>query len=1039
MVLTKLIFAGLLACAAVPHAWAAELSKDEAEKLVMDAVALYRSGDSKTALANLDRALAYYQGSGDRESEATVFYAQGTVLAAGGQHAKALEAFAATLAIERERNDDAGMADTLRQQASSQIKLGQFELALQTYEQERTLNVKLKDRKAEAESLRSLGLITGIKLNRKEDGLTMLRQSLAIRREVGDREGEAGDLSDQAVLLGMLEQREQAIAAYQESLKIWQSLGDAAKADDIQTKLAQLRAAATPHKAQTAKQRAQSEQANDMNNECVQLMGQGKYDKAQSKCQRSAELARLADDRDGESMALGNLSAIFFATNDYTKAMDTARRSLTLAREIGDTEGQVGPLTQMGLVYVAWAQYPQALTTFQSVLTIQRRFYDMAGERRTLGNLAGLYVLLHQYDQAIEIWQGERFANAQTLINLGTVYALKKDLPQARDAFQKALEQQRGSGDPLVRTTLGNLGSVHAELGEYDKARPLLDEALALDRAAGDRMSEGGILGQIANVQSRTGKLDEALASYQQALALAREISYPTAQSSSLAGVGRVLEQQGKSAEALDAYMQAIAIEEDIRAAGQAEEIKIGLGERSIDLYQRAVSLLVRSGKHAEAFELAERGRARTFLDQLGSTRVETRSGGAADEVTRERELRLAWLSLEHLLQQERTRPRAQQDPQRIRSLSDQLKGKREEYAQELLRLKSANPEYASLVSVAPPKPAELQSLLGADTTLVSYFVAPTETLAFVLTSNSVQTVTIPVSEDQLTAAVAELRAFGSIGTDMPPSLARLSDWLVKPVQPLLKTQLVGIVPHGVLHLLPFAALRTSDGYLADKYTLFHLPSASVLPFIRQKRKAVQGDVVVLAQGRAEGLPPLQHAEEEATVIASLYGATPILGGKATEGALRSAAAKAGIIHIAAHGQLNAASPLFSRVVLAPQDALDASLDGSLEVREIYALSLDKASLVVLSACETQLGARSAGDDVVGLTRAFIYAGAPTVVASLWSVDDVATAELMTAFYKNIRQGQGKAAALRAAQAEIRVKRPHPYYWAAFVLTGDPD
>jgi CHAT domain-containing protein len=1033
------MLAGLLACAAVPHAWAAELSTQEAEKLVMDAIALYRSGDSKAALANLDRALVYYKGAGDRESEATVLYAQGTVLAASGQHAKALEAFAATLVIERERNDDAGMVDTLRQQGSSQIKLGQYEPAVQSYEQERAINVKLGDRKAEAESLRTLGLLYGIKLNRREDGLAMLRQSLAIRREVDDRAGEAGDLSDQAVLLSMLEQREQAIAAYEESLKIWQSLGDGTKAEDIRTKLAQLRAAATPREPRTAKQRAQAEQANDMNDECVRLMGLGRYDKAQSKCQRAAELARLADDRDGESMALGNLAALFFTTNDYTKAMETARRSLTLAREIGNVEGQVGPLTQMGLVYVAWAQYPQALTTFQSVLTIQRKFYDGPGERRTLGNLAGLYVLLHQYDQAIAIWQAERFGNAQTLLNLGTVYALKKDLPQARDSFQKALELQRRSGDPLVSTTLGNLGSVHAELGEYDKARLLLDEALSLHRTAGDRMSEGGTLGQIAYVQSRTGKLDEALASYQQALALAREISVPTAQSSSLAGVGRVLEQQGKSAEALDAYMQAIAIEEDIRAAGQADEIKIGLGERSIELYQRAVGLLVRSGKHAEAFELAERGRARTFLDQLGSTRVEAKSGSAGDEAARERELRLAWLSLEHLLQQERTRPRAAQDPQRIRSLSDRLKGKREEYAQELLRLKSSNPEYASLVSVAPPNLAELQSLLGANTTLVSYFVTPTETLAFVLTSSSVQTVSIPVSEGQLTATVAELRAFDSIGTEMPPSLARLSDWLVTPVQPLLKTQLVGIVPHGVLHLLPFAALRTAEGYLADKYTLFHLPSASALPFIRQKRKAVQGDVVVLAHGRAEGLPPLQHAEQEATAIASLYGATPILGGKATEGALRSAAAKAGIIHIAAHGQLNAASPLFSRIVLAPDDALDASLDGSLEVREIYALGLDKASLVVLSACETQLGARSAGDDVVGLTRAFIYAGAPTVVASLWSVDDVATADLMTAFYKNIRQGQGKAAALRAAQAEIRIKRPHPYYWAAFVLTGDPN
>jgi CHAT domain-containing protein len=118
--------------------------------------------------------------------------------------------------------------------------------------------------------------------------------------------------------------------------------------------------------------------------------------------------------------------------------------------------------------------------------------------------------------------------------------------------------------------------------------------------------------------------------------------------------------------------------------------------------------------------------------------------------------------------------------------------------------------------------------------------------------------------------------------------------------------------------------------------------------------------------------------------------------------------------------------------------APDTRNDGNLEVHEIYGLDLARADLVVLSACQTQLGAQSAGDDVVGLNRAFIYAGAPTVVASLWTVDDEATGSFMTAFYKHLRQGQGKAAALRQAQLETRERYPHPYYWAAFVLTGDP-
>jgi CHAT domain-containing protein len=226
--------------------------------------------------------------------------------------------------------------------------------------------------------------------------------------------------------------------------------------------------------------------------------------------------------------------------------------------------------------------------------------------------------------------------------------------------------------------------------------------------------------------------------------------------------------------------------------------------------------------------------------------------------------------------------------------------------------------------------------------------------------------------------------------------------------------------------------------YLGAEYTLFYLPSASVLPFVRDKAELSAepaGDsLLAMVQARAEGLPALRYAEEETRAIAALYGVQPLVNKQATETALASLAGQSRLVHIAAHGQLNLRRPLFSRLVLAPDDASD----GSLEVHEVYGLGLSQTDLVVLSACQTQLGAHSAGDDIVGLNRAFLYAGTPTVVASLWSVDDQSTGELMLAFYSNLKQGLGKAEALRAAQAEVRLKRPNPYYWAAFVLTGDP-
>ena len=191
--------------------------------------------------------------------------------------------------------------------------------------------------------------------------------------------------------------------------------------------------------------------------------------------------------------------------------------------------------------------------------------------------------------------------------------------------------------------------------------------------------------------------------------------------------------------------------------------------------------------------------------------------------------------------------------------------------------------------------------------------------------------------------------------------------------------------------------------------------------------------MLALAQSQAEGFPLLRYANQEALTIAKLYNTQPLVGSAAMESALIARASNFNILHLAAHGELNQDSPLFSRIILAP----GGDTDGSLEVHEVYGLDLAKADLVVLSACQTQLGKQSRGDDIIGLTRAFFYAGTPTVIASLWKVDDQATMDLMTSFYTHLRQGMSKAGALQAAQAETREKYPHPKYWAAFVLTGD--
>jgi CHAT domain-containing protein len=191
-----------------------------------------------------------------------------------------------------------------------------------------------------------------------------------------------------------------------------------------------------------------------------------------------------------------------------------------------------------------------------------------------------------------------------------------------------------------------------------------------------------------------------------------------------------------------------------------------------------------------------------------------------------------------------------------------------------------------------------------------------------------------------------------------------------------------------------------------------------------------------LAYGEGEGLPFLRYANDEAQAVAQLYGANARIGGAATASAFRASAGDYDILHLVSHYQPNKITPIFSSLILAPGE--DA--DGSLELHEVYGMELKKADLVVLSVCQSNSGAHSRGDDITGLSRAFLYAGAPTVISSLWNVDDRATSELMTSFYKRLQGGMSKAAALRTAQAEMRAKPEysHPYYWAGFVLIGQP-
>jgi len=262
-----------------------------------------------------------------------------------------------------------------------------------------------------------------------------------------------------------------------------------------------------------------------------------------------------------------------------------------------------------------------------------------------------------------------------------------------------------------------------------------------------------------------------------------------------------------------------------------------------------------------------------------------------------------------------------------------------------------------------------------------------------------------------------------------------LYDVLIKSVAPTLNKKKVGIIPHGILHYVPFAALADGRHYLIEKYTLFYLPSATVLKFCKDKRKAFTGKILAI------GNPDLKNkdldipfAVDEVKTIRSFYPESALLiRAEATKSAFQSRCGSYNTIHLATHGIFDPNRPFNSALLLSPTDGDNGRLTAS----EIFDLDLD-VSLVVLSACQSGMSRVRAGDEMMGIPRAFIYAGSPSVVASLWNVNDEATAVLMGKFYENLKTME-KAESLKLAQLYLlqNAKYRVPYYWAAFSLTGD--
>ncbi|WP_333464755.1 CHAT domain-containing tetratricopeptide repeat protein [Microcoleus sp. T3_B1] len=844
-------------------------------------------------------------------------------------------------------------ADRLWQQGNQQFQTRQFPAALNSWQQALQIYRALKNHEGEGGVLNNLGGAYRY-LGNYAKAIEYMQQSLVIAREIKDRDGEWAALGNLGIAYKSLGNYAKAIEYGQQSLTI---------AREIKNRFGEGAA---------------------LGNLGIAYKSLGNYAKAIEYAQQSLAIAREIKDRDGEGTALGNLGGAYLYLGNYAKAIEYTQQKLAIAREIKDGQGEGGALRNLGVIYRSLGNYAQAIEYAHQSLAVAREIKDRQEEGGVLRNLGVIYHSLGNYAKAL-------------------------DYAQQSLAIAREIKDRLGES-----VALETFGVAYHSLGNYAKAIEYSQQQLAIAREIKDRDGEGGSLGNLGLAYLYLGNYAKAIEYSQQQLAIAREIKNPLEEGDALSNLGVAFLKAGNPTEAEKMLINGIQVWESMRQmVGSNDANKVSIFEGQANTYRTLQTVRVAQNNPIAALEIAERGRARAFVDLL----TERLSSGSTNPVIN-------------------TSPNQDQ----IRQI--------------------AKAQNATLVqySIIYDNFQIQGKQVGRESALYIWVIQPTGEITFRQVDLKPLWQQHKVSLADLIIGNQEFLAVRSRGSSpvlqTQPDLPTLHQLLIDPIQTLLPKDPnahVIFIPQASLFQVPFPALQDANGtYLIEKHTILTAPSIQVLALTRQQRQKLasqashSGNALVLGNPTMPSvslspgepkrqLSPLPGAEAEARAIAPLLKTQAITGAQGTKAAIVPKMPQASIIHLATHGLLDDVRGLGSAIALAPS----GSDDGLLTAEEIFDMKL-QANLVVLSACNTGEG-RITGDGVIGLSRALISAGVPSVIVSLWAVPDAPTSELMRSFYQNLQNNPDKAQALRQAMLTTMKTHPQPRNWAAFTLIGESE
>jgi len=935
----------------------------------------------------------------------------------------ALPEFEHALALFHEVNDRRNEAVTLGYIGNCYKRFGDFTRSLEYHRRALTMKQELGDRLEEGKTLSHLGLVFW-EMGDYAQAIEHLTRSIGIGREVGDRRLEAAALNNLSLV-------------YDEQ-------------GDYRRSLEQYHLALELHRATNF---PQGEGATLGNIGGVYLL-LGQYREAMRYYQQSLAISERLNLKPSASQDLGNLALCHLGLGQVEEALASFDRALALAREAGLKKEEADWHKGKGSALTRTGKYGPALEEYQLALD----GYRQAGLKRELveglNDLGTLHLVLgdaasaeKSFRQALELARaiGNPRGVTFNLFALGNLEWRKARYEQAAALYREAHAQaQKAEDQTATALSLLQLALTHRDLGRLEEARQAAQEALEISRAIGARPLEAQALYALGDVARVAQAHERALQHFALGEQIAQTFGDPDLLWRLAYGRGRALEALGRDEEAVAAYREAITTIESVRGQLQQERFRAGYIEDKYQVYVALVRLLLKLGLIDQAFQTAEKLRARSYLDLLhrGPPLVHNEAQREAEAALRERVRRL-----QDVIKQENEKPQPEQRGQALDLFSRELAEAERAFHALLDDLRRTEPEYAAALALDVPPTEQVQLRLPPDAALLEYLVGEDSLTIFVVTGRELRAKTLPVRTDDLNTKVELLRDLivREKSPDWEKPALSLRRLLIAPLEQegwLDGIRRLYLVPHGILHYVPFAALANSEKgrkrFLVNDYVLAYLPTAAALTHAKEPSLA-NGTLFAVAPLQAR----LQFAEQEVRTIGQNFASPKLVlvGKQATEAAFKQQADRFQVLHLASHGYFNKLNPLLSGVEL----EAGGREDGRLEVHEILALRLN-AKLVTLSACNTALESGyfaevPPGDDLVGLTRAFLFAGSPSVLATLWEVNDRSTLQLMRGVYGQLPRN-GKATALAQAQRSMlrgKGRFAHPYFWAPFVLVGKMD